>query len=1548
MAPVLLAVVFACSAAASPFSAGGFLGQEERSQGYRDGVVIAKPKPEMAATVDQAERGEGLTLRAQFPRFGDIRVIKLAKGDTVKAAVARLMATGRYLYVEPDYLRHALATVPNDPQFPSQWGLKNNGENGGIAGADINAEAGWDIQKVAPGVVVGMLDSGALLTHQDLLANFWVNPTPGTTTTYASVSDTTGNADMVVETDSTNGLNAVAKTGAPADDEGHGTLTSGVVGAVGNNAIGVTGVAWSVQLMELKFLDSTGSGSISDELPCIEYAIKHGVQVINASFGSSGGAQAEMDGIQAAGKAGIVFVCASGNSGENIDISPAFPADYPLDNIICVGATDNRDLPVYFSNYGSGSVETFAPGDSILSTAYASTSSYAYASGTSLAAPFVTGAVALLRAKYPGDTYRETINRVLNGIDTNTALTGKSQTGGRMDLAKVLGAASTPPNDTFGGRTTLVGLDPYTRSNNTDSPSAPEGGTPVVAGTAGVHSLWWQWTAPQNANVEIDTSGTGGGQYLTGGSTYPTLLGVYTGSALGSLTLVKDNATFGTEPLEGGGGSVSYSEVSFHATAGTTYQILVQGQGSQPAAMQSGQTILAINTDPDNDSLSSPTALSGSSTSIFDANVNATLQAGEPGILGNPGGHSLWYSWTAPFSGSAQVSGYSLDFDPEVASYTGSSFSNLSLVTSAASTGNTGTTTAVSQCLCSFTATAGTTYLICVDGKTANDIGEFTLAIDDSRWQGKTGDSITCSPAVGPSGMVYVGSNDNSFYAFNQSGAVAWSYAGSGVFDTSSSAIGSDGTVYAGCTDGNLYAFNAAGGLKWKYTVPLPTPTSGAGDSGLSSSPALGSDGTVYFHDDDGNLYAVTSAGALGWKTAVSGVSYAAPTIAPDGTIYIGTDGGTFYAFTSTGTQKWSYTTPVSGESIYTAAAIDSSGNIYFGTLSGNFYSLTPAGALRWSYAIGNGMTSAPALAGGSVYFGGYDGYLYSLSTASGAVNWKFNLGTQVRASAPAVDAKGTVYIGCYDHNVYAVNSSGGLVRVYASDDWVRSSPVIAGTTLYFGSNDHKLYAFDLGVGSASSDWPMYQYDSRRIGRAQVDALAITAQPVAQTVTAGSAVVLSVAATGPSPLSYQWALNGTAIPGAVNSDYTLASASSANAGSYTVTVTGGGQSVTSAAAVLSLQTSTPVTITTEPASQSVSAGASVTFSVVATGPSPLTYQWFLNGTAISGAVSASYTIASATAASAGSYTVTVTGGSESATSSAATLTVGGTPPPVQSGRIVNLSARADVGTGGNILIAGFVIQGSGSKNVLLRGIGPTLGLPPFNVTGALATPELTLISGAGTTLATDTSWGGGSTLSSVFTQVGAFALQPASADSAILQSLAPGSYTSQLSAVGTSTGGVALAEIYDADTGTPTADLANISARASVGSGANILIAGFVVEGGAPVQLLLRGIGPTLGTSFGVAGAIAQPVIGLYDTSSNLIASDTGWGNAPLPGASTVAATVRKATAADMTAVGAFGLTAGTADSAMVATLPAGSYTLELGGANGSTGVGLVEVYLMP
>jgi outer membrane protein assembly factor BamB len=1451
------ALAFACASSATTFRDN--LGARESAQGYREGVVLAKPKAGMLATIDKVEAGEGLRLRARFDRFGHVGVLALAPGDTVLAAIKRLRATGRYEFVEPDYIRRA-TKAPNDPQFPSQWALNNTGANGGIAGADIQAEAAWNTLTGAPNVIVGILDSGALLTHQDLAANLWVNPAPGTTASYASVNDGTGAGDTVVETDSLNGLNAVAQTGPPADDVGHGTHVSGIVGAVGDNMLGVTGIAWTVQLMELKFLDSSGTGSTSAELPCIEYAIDHHVGVINASFGSPGASQAEMDAIQQAGKAGIVFVCAAGNSAENIDISPFFPADYPLDNIICVGATDNRDLPSYFSDYGSGSVETFAPGESILSTYFSSTSSYMLLSGTSMASPMVAGSVALLRAKYPGDTYRETINRVLNSADRNPALAGKAQTGGRLDLATAVSTApNTPPNALFENRTALVGLDPYTRSNNADSPEALEAGTPQIANTAGGHSLWWEWTAPEAATVEIDTSGTAGGQDLTGGSTYPTLLGVYTGAALGSLVLVEGSANYSTEPLEGGGGSVSYSEVKFHTQAGATYEINVQGQGSA-----SGQTILAINTVPDNDSFSEPTVLSGPSASILDANPDATLQVGEPRILGNTGGHSLWYSWTAPKSGPAQVSAYSYDFNPEEAVYTGTSITALTLVASAAGTGETGTTADVAQCLCSFYATQGTTYLITVDGVTDDDIGEFTLSVADSRWQAVTGDAVTSSPAIGSDGTVYVGSNDNLFYAFNPDGTVKWTQTSGSLFDTSSAAIGSDGTIYAGSTGGNLYAFSPAGAVNWTYTVPGPAAT-----MSWSSSPAVASDGTIYIHGGDGNLYAINPNGTLKWTAPVPGLSYAAPTVAPDGTVYIGTDGGSLYAISPAGVQDWVYATPVAGDPIYTAAAIDSAGNIYFGTLSGYFYSLSPSGGPLWSFTVGDGVTSAPALAGGFVYFGGYDGNLYSLTTG-GALNWKYALGAQVRASAPAVDASGNVYVGCYDHNVYEVGPGGALVRIFASDDWIRSSPVIAGTTLYFGSNDHKVYAFDIGTGSAAADWPMYQYNARRLGRAVADPFSITAQPATQTVAPGATLTLFVGATGPAPLSYQWSLDGTAIPGAVNSTYAVFGVSASNAGTYTAAVT-----------------SPAGTVTTAPATVTVSA----------TAPTP-----------------------------------TPTPTPTPVTVSPTTPTVPASTP----GRIVNLSARANAGTGGSILIAGFVIQGTGSKHVVLRGVGPALALAPFDIPGALAQPQLTLFSSAtNAALATATAWGGSAALANAFAEVGAFALAANSADSALLEDLPAGAYTSEVAGVNATTG-VALAEIYDADLGSATSILTNISARADVGSGANILIAGFVIEGSQPATVLLRGIGPTLGLApFNLAGVLAQPQIDLYNSSGVELGGNTGWGGDP-------------ALSAAFTAAGAFPLPAGSADAAMISTLPAGSYTLELSGQNGTSGVGMVEVYLIP
>ncbi len=1415
----------------------------ELAQGYRDGVVLAQPKGGRSAALERVETAEGMRIRRAFARFGDLRVLDLPTGETTAAGVARLRATGRYEYVEPDYVRHVNAT-PNDPDFSLQWALSNNGAGGGLVGADIHAVTAWNTRTAAvgasgAGVIVAVIDSGILTTHQDLAANLWVNPNPNQP--YAGL------------TDSLYGLNTVTGSGLPTDDLGHGTHVAGIVGAVGNNAVGVCGVAWKVQLMALKFIDSSGNGGVANEITCIDYAIAKGAAVINASFGSNTLSQSELNAIRAAGAAGLVFVAAAGNSSLNNDDEPAYPAGYPLDNLVAVGASDNRDTPAAFSDYGSGLVELFAPGVGVLSTYHSSPSSYQELSGTSMAAPFVAGTLALLGAQYPTATYRELINRVLNGADRAGALFGRCSTGGRLDLANALNPATAvaPANGTFATPQILTGFDPVTRSNNTDAPATPEPGTPAIAGAIGGHSLWWQWTAPENATVTIDTSGSGGGRLYTGGSSFNTLLGVYTGGSLGTLTTVGTSTAYGTERTGPGGAAVTYSRVSFHTLAGTTYQINVQGLNGA-----NGQVVLAIATVPDHDAVANPLGLSGVSAAWTDCNANASRQSGEPLIQGNAGGHSLWYAWTAPQSGQVQVSAYSYAFVPTVAVYAGTGLTNLGLLAAAAaSSGNTGTSTPASGCVATFTAMAGTTYLISVDGRTAADAGEFTLTLDDSRWQATTGDAVTGSAAVGPDGSVYIGGDDGTFYAYNPDGSLKWSHATTGFFDTLAPAVGSDGTIYAGGGDGNVYAFNPDGSLQWTYAIPVPTdPTL---SNAIAATPALAADGTIYVKAEEGHLYALTPGGALKWTYAVPGASYAAPTVAPDGSVYLGTDGGLFYALTAAGALKWAapFTTPLSGDGIYTAAALDAAGNVYFGTLGGNLYSLSPSGNLRWSFAMGAGISSAPAIgAGGALYFGGYDGKVYALSTGAGTLQWAYGLGGQVRASAPALDASGVIYIGSYDHNVYALNANGTLRRTYPADDWVRSSPVIAGTTLIFGSNDHKVYAFDVGASAAGSPWPMYQANVRRTGRVTTDALAITAAPLPQSVALGSNLTLAAMASGGTPLSYQWFLNGAAIVGAVNSTYVVPAATAAAAGSYAVTVTGPQGSVTSA-----------------PVAVSVGAAAA--------------------------------------------------------------------------GRMLNLSARAQVGTGGGVLIAGFVVGGAGRKTVLLRGAGPTLA--NLGVTGVLPQPVLTLDSASGGVLAADTGWLNPATpvgpsaaaLSAAFSQVGAFPFTAASGgDSALLTTLPAAAYTA-LIAGANGTAGVALGEIYDADTTATGTSLTNISARAAVGTGPNVLIAGFIIGGDQPVRLLIRGVGPGL-AQFGVTGVLATPQLDLYNVNGSVLQSNAGWGGTT-------------ALAAAFSQVGAFALPAtasgaSSADCAMLVTLPPGNYTAQVSGVGGTTGIGLIEVYLVP
>jgi hypothetical protein len=388
-------------------------------------------------------------------------------------------------------------------------------------------------------------------------------------------------------------------------------------------------------------------------------------------------------------------------------------------------------------------------------------------------------------------------------------------------------------------------------------------------------------------------------------------------------------------------------------------------------------------------------------------------------------------------------------------------------------------------------------------------------------------------------------------------------------------------------------------------------------------------------------------------------------------------------------------------------------------------------------------------------------------------------------------------------------------------------------------------------------------------------------------------------------------------------------------------------------AVLDAASTVAPVITAGPRSQSVQAGAPVVFSVSAVGePSPA-FQWSFNGAPLAdgGGLSGTSTPtlfigAGATPADSGAYTCTVTNASGSVTSSPASLEVVSSAAP---GRLVDVSSRAGVGSGGKLLVAGFVVRGPGSKALILRGVGPALAA--FGVSGTLDAPILSLYDSAipANLITSDSGWQSPPTVPAgtwagmaapldatdgEFTQVGAFALPSGSADSAVRIALPAGSYTSQVEGTGGATG-VALAEVYDADTGYPSAQLVNLSCRAYVGTGSAILISGFVISGSTSETVLIRASGPALG-AFGVTGALPDPKVQLFDASQNLLASNSGWGGS-----------LQIASAA--LSVGAFPWSNPSgADSAILVTLPPGSYTVQTSGASGDTGVALLEVYTLP
>jgi subtilisin family serine protease len=389
---------------------------------YRADRILIKPKAGVNWTAlnnfHLARKGEVLRT---FDGIGHLQILSVPEGETVPGLIAQYQKSGLVEFAEPDYEIHA-ALTPNDPGYTNLWGLNNTGQNGGTPGADIHATNAWDVLTSASNIVVAVVDTGIRYTHEDLASNMWVNPSDGS-----------------------HGWNAIANNNNPNDDNGHGTLVAGVLGAVGNNDKGVVGVAWQVQMMACKCLDSSGAGSDSDLITCIDYARTNGARIINASLDSTGTSLALSNAIVSTRDAGIIFIASAGNSSANVDVTPHYPACYDIDNIVSVAYTTRTDALGSLSDYGATNVDLAAPGDQMYSTYSVSDSSYFPPSGfglniagTSFAAAYVSGACALLVAQYPSDSYQEIISRLLDSTDPLPSLTGKCLTGGRLNLRKAL------------------------------------------------------------------------------------------------------------------------------------------------------------------------------------------------------------------------------------------------------------------------------------------------------------------------------------------------------------------------------------------------------------------------------------------------------------------------------------------------------------------------------------------------------------------------------------------------------------------------------------------------------------------------------------------------------------------------------------------------------------------------------------------------------------------------------------------------------------------------------------------------------------------------------------------------------------------------------------------------------------------------------------------------------------------------------------------------------------------------------------------------------
>ncbi|BET65195.1 hypothetical protein ASA1KI_01130 [Opitutales bacterium ASA1] len=570
----------------------------------------------------------------------------------LKSRIGALRASGLFDYVEPDYIQRISAT-------PADLGF-SDGRLWGLRNlGQSGGVSGIDAQVVSAwDLTTG--SSNVIVAVIDTGVRYTHRDLAGNM--WQNPGEIPGNGiddDGNGYVDDVFGINAITRTGDPMDDNGHGSHCAGTIGGTANDAGELVGVAWTVRMIGLKFLGANGGGNLSDAIRCVDYAISKGAHIISGSYGGGGFSQATSDSIERARAAGILCVFAAGNETNNNDTNPAYPASLPQDNIVSVAAIDRSGALATFSNFGATSVDLAAPGVQIFSCNFQTDSSYQTISGTSMATPHVAGVAALLKARYPTENYAQIRARLLGSTRALPALQGRTTTGGMVQARAAMDLSADDNLEI------ALGVDP----------------SPLRAGEpATLTARVTDFSAVNNAT-------------LTG--------------TLGATAFQFRND--GVAPDARAGDNLYTARVTVPQVAGSEITLTINATAPTKTAFTGNVTLPLVARAP-NDDFANASTLDLAQSPFRTSNADCTREAGEPAHAGNTGGRSIWWTWTAPSAGQVQITTAGSSFDTTLGVYTGNSVSSLTVV--ASNDDASGSLQSAVQ----FTAVAGTTYRIAVDG----------------------------------------------------------------------------------------------------------------------------------------------------------------------------------------------------------------------------------------------------------------------------------------------------------------------------------------------------------------------------------------------------------------------------------------------------------------------------------------------------------------------------------------------------------------------------------------------------------------------------------------------------------------------------------------------------------------------------------------------------------------------------------------------------------------------------------------------------------------